>query len=97
MLYFLVNAYCIEGLPLLSLKRSKSENLVNLTFESPLFLQSCTVLTVADQGPHFKGCVCTEDQNRMVCLALMQSLPLQGRQQLQTVSCSPKKIIAHTF
>lgn len=85
MLYFLVNAYCIQGLPLLSLKRSKSENLVNLTFESPLFLQPCTVSTVADQGPHFKGCGCTEDQNRMVCLALMQSLPLQGRQQLQTV------------
>lgn len=46
-----------------NLKRNKSQNLLlHLTFKSPLFLEPYTILTLADQGPLFKGTKRKKDQ-----------------------------------
>lgn len=75
----LLNMSYVQRFHLPYLKRIKSENLIlNLTFESPLLLQPCATLTLADQRPHFKRTGCKKDQDWMVPLILMLFLPLQG-------------------
>lgn len=73
---------CVQRLHLPNLKRNHSENLIiNLAFDletSPLFLQLYSMLTLVNQGCHFKGTGCIEDQNWMMQLMLMHTLSLYG-------------------